>query len=268
MRCPRRSVLNRLCFPHLLPQSPKAGAGRGGGGTGRTVTQMLFWLGGPYCHANVVRAAPSRRGKCWPFFSLCVFCVWFVSFVVFFAVLLFLGSLFEKIFGSELLFLGVVVGLVFFDSVLPRFLFYNLVFRSRKCLGKILFMSGLLFLGVCSFSLWFCRRRRLFVFVFCFFQERKLRTNRAHPHTHLVFLFLFLVFVPAAPGLSPILAVRPSFLAFCRGAILGPGRFLDSPGTPLRLFLGREAAWVLLVASLFVVFFFPLLCCLRLHTFS
>ena len=38
-----------------------------------------------------------------------------------------------------------MVGLVFFDSVLPRLLFYYLVFRSRKCLGKILLMSGPLF---------------------------------------------------------------------------------------------------------------------------
>ena len=39
---------------------------------------------------------------------------------------------------------------------------------------------------------------------------------------------------PPQPGLSPVLAVRPFFLAFCRGAILGPGRFgdfLDSFGT-------------------------------------
>ena len=36
------------------------------------------------------------------------------SFVAFFAVLLFSGSLSEKIFGSELLFLGGLVGLVFF----------------------------------------------------------------------------------------------------------------------------------------------------------
>ena len=122
---------------------------------------------------------------------------------------------------------------------------------SRK---NSLHVRSVVFRGLFFFSLVF-RRRRLFV-LFFFFQERKLRTNRAHPHTHLVFLFLFLVFVPAAPGLSPVLAVRPSFLAFCRGAILGPGRFLDSPGTPLRLFLGREAAWVLLVASLFVVCFF------------
>ena len=38
-----------------------------------------------------------------------------------------------------------MVGLVFFDSVLPRLLFYYLVFRSRKCLGKFLLMSGPLF---------------------------------------------------------------------------------------------------------------------------
>ena len=42
----------------------------------------------------------------------------------FFAVPLFLGSFFEKIFGSELLFLGVVVGLVFFGGFLPMFLLY------------------------------------------------------------------------------------------------------------------------------------------------
>ena len=55
------------------------------------------------------------------------------------------GPLFGKIFGSELLFLSVVVGLVLFDSVLPRLLLYYLIFRSRKCLGKILLMSGPLF---------------------------------------------------------------------------------------------------------------------------
>ena len=78
------------------------------------------------------------------FFILCFLCL-VRCLLSFFTVLLFLGSLFGKIFGSELLFLSVVVGLVFFDSVLPRFLFYFWVFRSRKCLGKILLMSGPLF---------------------------------------------------------------------------------------------------------------------------
>ena len=76
------------------------------------------------------------RGKCCAFFSFCVFVSGSASFTVFFAVLLFLGSLFEKIFGSELLFLGVVVGLVFFGGFLPMFLLYVLAGRSRKCLEK------------------------------------------------------------------------------------------------------------------------------------
>ena len=50
----------------------------------------------------------------------------------FFVVLLFLGSLFEKIFGSELLFLGVGVGLVFVGGFLPMFLLHFLAVRSRS----------------------------------------------------------------------------------------------------------------------------------------
>ena len=66
----------------------------------------------------------------------CVFCVWFGVFCRFFAALLFLGSLFEKIFGSELLFIGLGVGRVFFGTVLLMFLLYVLSVRSRKCLEK------------------------------------------------------------------------------------------------------------------------------------
>ena len=81
-------------------------------------------------------SAPSRRGKCCPFFSFCVFRVWLGVFCLFFPVLLFLGSLFEKIFGSELLFSGVGVGRVFFGGFLPMFLLYFLAVCSRKCLEK------------------------------------------------------------------------------------------------------------------------------------
>ena len=86
-RCPAGSVLNRLCSPHLLPQSPKVGAGKGGGGAGRTVTQMLCWLGGPYCHANFCSLCPFYEGgnavRFWG-----VFRVWFGSLDSFFVVLL------------------------------------------------------------------------------------------------------------------------------------------------------------------------------------
>ena len=61
-------------------------------------------------------------------------------------ILLMSGPLFEKIFGSELLFFGVGVGRVF-CAALPMFLLYYLVFRFRKCLEKFFLRSGLVFLG-------------------------------------------------------------------------------------------------------------------------
>ena len=154
------------------------------------------------------------------------------SLVCFFSVFLVLGSLFEKIFGSELLFLGVVVGLVFFDSVLPRFLFYYLVFCSRKCLGKILFMSGLLFWGFVLFLL-VARRRRLFVFVFCCFFKRESSGLTGHtPHRTLCSCSFF--FCPRRTGFISRFG-RASFLScVLSGCHSGPGRFgvfLDSFGT-------------------------------------
>ena len=71
------------------------------------------------------------------------------------------------------MFLSVVVGLVFFDSVLPRFfVFIFLVIRSRKCLGKILLMSGPLFEKIFGSELLFfgvgvgCVFLRCFAYVF------------------------------------------------------------------------------------------------------
>ena len=154
------------------------------------------------------------------FVVLCVFCR-------FFTVLLFLGSLFEKIFGSELLFLGVGVGRVFFGAVLPMFLLYYLVFRSRKCLEKILLMSGLVFLGFFLSSFGFFVDVAFFCFCFFFLREKAQVVTGHTPTRTLCSCPFFLSLSPAAPGLSPVLAVRPFFLAFCRGAILGPGRFGD-----------------------------------------
>ena len=133
-RCPGLSVQSRFCSPHLLPQSPKAGAGRGGGGAGRTVTQMLFWLGGPYCHAIASLICSVSKGEMLSVFFIWCFCVWLGVFCRFFAFFLSKGCFFETIFGSELLFLGVCDGCVFFGAVLPMFLLYYSVFRSRNCL--------------------------------------------------------------------------------------------------------------------------------------
>ena len=79
---------------------------------------------------------PARRGKCCPFFFILGFLCLVRCLLPFFAVFLFLGSLFEKIFGSELLCLGVGVGLVVFGGFLPMFLLYVLAGCSRNCLEK------------------------------------------------------------------------------------------------------------------------------------
>ena len=126
------------------------------------------------------------------------------------------------------MFLGVCVGCVFFwccfayvFALLFGFFAPETVFKNSLDVR-----SGVCFWVFFS-PLWFFRRcRRLFVsFFFFFFQRGRSGSHRAHPHTHLVFFCPFLFVSPPRPGLSPVLAVRPSFLAFCRGAILGPGRF-------------------------------------------
>ena len=107
------------------------------------------------------------------FFILCFFCVWFGVFCRFFAVLPFLGSLFEKFFGSELLFLGVVVGLVFFGAVLLRFLLYFWRFAPESVWKNSLDVRSAVFC-VRSLLLWFFRRRR-FCLLSPFFGEIQIR---------------------------------------------------------------------------------------------
>ena len=118
----------------FLPNAVKHSPGRGWGTnwTGnRTVT---------HCSVLVLSLFPLlERGNAVRFFHFVFSCL-ARRLLSLFSVLLFSGSLFEKIFGSELLFLGIGVGRVYFGAVLPMFLLYYLVFRSRKCLEKILFL--------------------------------------------------------------------------------------------------------------------------------
>ena len=83
----------------------------------------------------------------------------------------------KKFSGANFCFwVSVLVGF-FSGAVLPMFLLYYSFFRSRNCLGKILLMSGLVFLGffLSSFG-FFRRRRRPFVCLFPFsFEKKKLR---------------------------------------------------------------------------------------------
>ena len=167
------------------------------------------------------------------------------------------------------MFLGVGVGLVFIDSDLPWFLLNILVFRSQKCPQKILFMSGPPFWGF-VLSLFFRRRRRCLVF---FFKRENSSSHRAHPTLHSLVLFFFLFlslphvvyhpFWPCVFFFSRFVGVpfwAPGFLAFFGFSRKVGGLEITHPF--LRPFLGREAAWVFLVDSLFVVFVFPFLWCL------
>ena len=165
------------------------------------------------------------------FFILCFFVCLVRCLLSFFAVLLFSGSLSEKIFGSELLFLGGLVGLVFFGGVLPMFLLHFLAVRFRKCLKNSLDVRSGVFLG--SFFLPFVfPSTSFFVFVFSFFVSRDIaQVVTGHPHTHLFSFVLFFLCCPAAFVCSALFGRASRFLAFLRGAILGPARFWDSPGT-------------------------------------
>ena len=87
---------------------------------------------------------PCRRGKCCPFFSFCVFRVWFGVFCRFLSFFSSKGRFFGKIFGSELLFWGGCVGLVFFAGFLLMFLLYFFGVSLPKLFGKnsLLVRSG------------------------------------------------------------------------------------------------------------------------------
>ena len=101
----------------FLPNTVKDSPGRGLGDICRPATVLTHIVGSECLTFPLFEGGNAVR-----FFSFCVFCVWFGVFCRFFAVLLFLGSLFENNFGSELLFLGVGVGLVLFGGFLPMFL--------------------------------------------------------------------------------------------------------------------------------------------------
>ena len=110
-------------------------------------------------------------------------------------------------------------------------------------------------------SFGFFRRRRVFLF---FFKRESSGSNRAHPHTHLGCFFLFL-FLSRRTCLFALFGRASRFLAFPWGAILGPTRFWDSPGTSEALFLDARRQGCFLVVSFFC-FVFPFCCVLRLFS--
>ena len=177
----------------------------------------------------------------------------------FFAVLLFLGSVFRKFSGANFCLLGSVLVLCLLGGILLRFLLYVLTVRSRKCLENSLDVRSCVF-RVCALFLWFFCRRHFVLF----FSRDTAQVVTGHPHTHLVCLFLFFL-SRCACFLFALFGRASCFLVVFRGAILGPARFWHSPRTygaracsPLRpLFLGREAARVFFVLLVLGFVFFP-----------
>ena len=107
-----------------------------------------------------------------------------------------------------------------FGFPLPKMLRKNSL-DVRSCVSGFFFSPLLVFSPMSS--------PFFFFFSFSFFRETD-QVVTGHTPTRTWCFFLFLSVSPPHSGCSPVLAVRPFFLAFCRGAILGPGRFLDSLG--------------------------------------
>ena len=192
-------------------------------------------------------------------FSFCFFLCLVWRLLPFFAVLLFLGSLFEKFFGSELLFLGLGVGFLFFGGFLPMFLLHFWRFAPESVRKNSLDVrSG--FLGVVLFSFGFFSSTSFFA-VFCLRETVQVVTG--HPLTRTCLLVPFFFLCPAGFACFARFGRASCFFVVFRGAILGPGILLVPSEA---FFLGREAARVFLCFSC-LVFFFPLCFLLRLHTF-
>ena len=184
----------------------------------------------PRCHrAESPKIGASVEGECCPFLSFWFFGVCSASFCLFFWNPFFLKVVFGGHFWERTFVFAVLCWFVVFSRVSPMFLFHVTVFRSWKCISKIFWCQVFCF-GAHFLFLRVLLRRRLFLFGFFLSQERKLRLTGHTPHrTRWSCLFSFCV--PATLVYSPVLAVRPFFLAVCRGAILGPGCFVDSLGT-------------------------------------
>ena len=219
-----------LTPPHPLPAERCKGQPRKGVGED--------WSRQPYCHTLLGLNVCSPEGEMLSvFFTLCFFVSGPVSFVVFCR-----SSPLRVVFWKnfrERTFVGCwcrfCVFWWFFAYVFALFCRASL----PKVFGKILLMSGLV----------------------CFFLLRdKDQVVTGRPRTRTCFSGLFFL-CPAAFACFARFGHASRFLAFFRGAILGPGRFWDSPGTCSEApFLGTRGGRGV-PCFLCLVFSFPLLFC-------
>ena len=155
------------------------------------------------------------------------------------------------------MFLGGCVGLVFFGGFFAYVFASFLAGRSRNCPEKFSCCQVWCFFRGRSLFLWFFFRRRRFSRFF-FFKRQRSSSHRTPLHAHLFCCSLFLFLCPAAFVCFARFGRASRFLAFFRGAILGPGRFLG-----FSLDLLRPFSWDARRQGFFVCFscacfsFFP-----------
>ena len=163
------------------------------------------------------------------------------------------------------MFLGGVVGLVFFGGFLPMFLLYFLGSSLPKVFGKILLMSGLVFFGFVLSSGFFVD-----VVFRVFFSREIVQVVTGHPLTRTCFAVPFLFLCPAVFVCFARFGRASCFSAFFSGCHSGPRAFL---GFSLNLwglslfarpfrgpFLGTRGSKGFLV-FLLSCFLFPLVFC-------
>ena len=255
-RCPGQSVLNRLCSPHLLPQSPKVGAGRGGGGA---VVSCKCWIGGPYCHADACSFCPFSKGEMLSVFlggfsclAQCLLHVFCRSSLLRVAVW---KNLRERtfVFGCRcwscvFWWCFAYVFALCFGGSLPK-LFGKFSWCQVLCFG--------------DFSLYL--RFSVDVVFVCVFSRDKAQVVTGHPHTHLFSSVLVLLF---ARWFIALVWPCVLLLGVFPGCHSGPRAFLGfswnlrglSSLAPSEALFGREAAWVFL-CFLCLVVVFPLMFC-------
>ena len=210
--------------PHPLPAECCKGQPRKGVGD-NNVRQ-------PYCHTVSVldsRMFVPLRGKCCPFFSFCFFGVWSGVFCRFFCRSSFLRVAFWKNFRERTFVFGWLCWSCVFWWVFA-IVFALFFWRfAPETVWKILLMSGLVFSGFVLSSLGFSPTS--FVFCLFFLLRDKVQVVTGHPCTRTCFSGFFSFLCPAAFVCSARFGRASRFLAFFRGAILGPGRFWGSPWT-------------------------------------